>query len=326
MAATSYYVTSDALGSVTGILDEEGNVIERRSYDAFGEMNCTLPGSIHSVESSTEVDVGFQGQTKDEVTRLYQLGFRWINTTIGRWITRDPLELKGGINNYVFNLNAPSTYEDPFGLSTKEAPSPPPPTPVNLGISVPNGDISQDNLFDSVAALQADEWNRNLTGAEMIDSMKKISKNNCCIKKLTIAGHGWSAGGNGNGIPGAIAGSHGLYTTGFKHDSGGASIADLAKEIKEKTIKFCKPCLIQIHSCRISSEFVISLASATGCRVVAAATSCRPLPSNPKLWQSVPGVWKENPRGGGGFSGFRQSNAGGKIENLSETYDPRQDP
>jgi hypothetical protein len=36
MTVTRYYVTSDAMGSATAILDEDGNVLERRSYEAFG--------------------------------------------------------------------------------------------------------------------------------------------------------------------------------------------------------------------------------------------------------------------------------------------------
>lgn len=43
MTITNYYVASDAMGSTTSILDEEGTVLERRSYDAFGEMNCMTP-------------------------------------------------------------------------------------------------------------------------------------------------------------------------------------------------------------------------------------------------------------------------------------------
>lgn len=37
MATTDYYVTTDAMGSVMAVPDEAGNVLQRRSYDAFGQ-------------------------------------------------------------------------------------------------------------------------------------------------------------------------------------------------------------------------------------------------------------------------------------------------
>ena len=85
MTITDYYVTTDAMGSVTAILDDEGNVLERRSYDAFGEMTCMTPDGTPVAESPTGLDVGFQGQIRDEGNGLYQMGFRWYNPTIGRW-------------------------------------------------------------------------------------------------------------------------------------------------------------------------------------------------------------------------------------------------
>ena len=47
MPTADYYVTSDAMGSATAILDEDGNVLERRTYDAFGEMTCLAVSYTH---------------------------------------------------------------------------------------------------------------------------------------------------------------------------------------------------------------------------------------------------------------------------------------
>lgn len=116
MPTTDYYVASDAMGSVTAILDEDGNVIERRSYDAFGEMTCMAPDGTPVTESPTGVDVGFQGQIRDEMTGLYQMGYRWYNPVLGRWISRDPIGLNGGFNCSTFSLNKPVSECDKFGL------------------------------------------------------------------------------------------------------------------------------------------------------------------------------------------------------------------
>jgi len=117
MAITRYYVTSDAMGSVTGILDEEGTVIERRSYDAFGEMTCMLPDGSPVGVSPTCVDVEFQGQIADDVTGLYQMGFRWLNTVTGRWLNRDPIGIEGGENLLLYTKNAPIDLSDEIGLA-----------------------------------------------------------------------------------------------------------------------------------------------------------------------------------------------------------------
>ena len=45
------------MGSITAILDDEGNVLERRTYDVFGKMTCMAPDGTPVMESPTEVDV-----------------------------------------------------------------------------------------------------------------------------------------------------------------------------------------------------------------------------------------------------------------------------
>jgi RHS repeat-associated protein len=107
-----------AMGSVTAILDEEGNVLERRSYDAFGEMTCMTPDGTPVAESPTGLDVGFQGQIRDEGNGLYQMGCRWYNPTIGRWCSSDPAGVASGPNEYAFTENCPVNSEDTTGLKT----------------------------------------------------------------------------------------------------------------------------------------------------------------------------------------------------------------
>jgi RHS repeat-associated protein len=115
MAITDYYVTTDAMGSVTAILDEDGNVLERRSYDAFGGMTCMTPDGTPVAESPTGLDVGFQGQIRDEGTGLYQMGYRWYNPVLGRWLSRDPIGLRGGLNLLRALDNRGQQAADPFG-------------------------------------------------------------------------------------------------------------------------------------------------------------------------------------------------------------------
>ena len=116
MTVTRYYVTSDAMGSATAILDEDGNVLERRSYEAFGEMACMTPDGAPIAESPTGLDVGFQGQIRDKATGLYQMGYRWCDPLLGRWLSRDPVGVGGGQNLVRFVNNRPQDHDDSFGL------------------------------------------------------------------------------------------------------------------------------------------------------------------------------------------------------------------
>lgn len=116
MTITDYYVTTDAMGSVTAILDEDGNVLERRSYDAFGEMTCLTSDCAPVEVSPTGMDVGFHAQLRDEVTGLYQMGFRCYSPSLGRWLSRDPIGLVGGPNESLFCDNNPDSEADPYGL------------------------------------------------------------------------------------------------------------------------------------------------------------------------------------------------------------------
>ena len=116
MARVLRYVTTDAMGSVTSVLSSTGEVLERRSYDAFGQMTCMLPDGTPVATSPTGLKVGFHGQLIDELTGMYQMGYRWYSPVLGRWVSRDPIGLEGGINCTVFADNAPNHYIDTFGM------------------------------------------------------------------------------------------------------------------------------------------------------------------------------------------------------------------
>ena len=59
------------------------------------------------------------GKYHDWETGLYYYGYRYYSPSIGRWITRDPIEEGGGIHVNAFCLNAPVNLFDPLGESTE---------------------------------------------------------------------------------------------------------------------------------------------------------------------------------------------------------------
>ena len=109
----SYYVY-DGHGSVRALADDSGNVTDKYVYDAFGNL-------ISSV-GSTKNDFLFCGEQFDPVTGLYYLRARYMNPSVGRFITMDSYE--GSIDDpvslhkYLYADANPVSNSDPSGYNT----------------------------------------------------------------------------------------------------------------------------------------------------------------------------------------------------------------
>lgn len=109
----SYYVY-DGHGSVRALADESGKVTDKYVYDAFGNL-------ISSV-GSTKNDFLFCGEQFDPVTGLYYLRARYMNPSVGRFITMDSYE--GSIDDpvslhkYLYADANPVSNSDPSGYFT----------------------------------------------------------------------------------------------------------------------------------------------------------------------------------------------------------------
>ncbi len=53
---------------------------------------------------------------KKWATGLYYFRARWYDPVTGRWLSKNPIGLSGGLNQYAFCANNPVNYRDPFGL------------------------------------------------------------------------------------------------------------------------------------------------------------------------------------------------------------------
>jgi RHS repeat-associated protein len=61
-------------------------------------------------------DFGFTGHYFHAPSGLFLAVFRAYDPNIGRWLSRDPMAEKGGINLYAYVGNGPITFIDPLGL------------------------------------------------------------------------------------------------------------------------------------------------------------------------------------------------------------------
>jgi len=112
-ATNTYYAVKDHLNSVHALIDDSGNTVMTVSYDAWG---TPLNSSFSIQNSSFKLRYLFQGREYSQATGLYNFRARWYSSYIGRWLSKDPIGLEGGLNLYVFCGNDPVNYRDPAGL------------------------------------------------------------------------------------------------------------------------------------------------------------------------------------------------------------------
>lgn len=104
---TTEYYHADYLGSITTITDADGNVKTQYTYSPFGE----------SAMSGTASDNPFQYTAREnDGTGTYYYHYRYYNSALGRFISEDPIRLRGGVNYYSYVHNQPLLFRDALGL------------------------------------------------------------------------------------------------------------------------------------------------------------------------------------------------------------------
>ena len=108
-SSKTYRLVTDYLGSVRLVVDTStSEVAQQLGYDVWGSVtNDTSPGWQ---------PFGFAGGLYDSDTKLIQLGARVHNTSIGRWVSKDPILFGGGqVNLFVYVGDDPVNWIDPSG-------------------------------------------------------------------------------------------------------------------------------------------------------------------------------------------------------------------
>ena len=105
---TIYAIHTDQLGTPQAATNGKKQLVWRASYTAFGDasitenritLNLRLPGQYHDIETGTHYNL-----------------HRDYDPKAGRYLTSDPIGLKGGTNLYAYESSRPLKEIDPLGL------------------------------------------------------------------------------------------------------------------------------------------------------------------------------------------------------------------
>jgi RHS repeat-associated protein len=92
----------------------DGAVTARYEYDPFGKT--IVADGIDAAGNA----VRFSTKYWDGETDLVYFGYRYYLSELGRWVSQDPIEERGGKNLFAFVLNNPLSESDYLGLYIEE--------------------------------------------------------------------------------------------------------------------------------------------------------------------------------------------------------------
>ncbi|NML35513.1 hypothetical protein HHL14_32475 [Paraburkholderia sp. G-4-1-8] len=116
----TYFYQNDHLGTPQEMVDESGKVVWLARYKAWRGVKRAPYGNVDPV--GVDNRIRFQGQYHDEETGLAYNRHRYYDPQNGRFISKDPIGLAGGVNVYAYAPN-PVGWIDPLGLN-KYIPAP----------------------------------------------------------------------------------------------------------------------------------------------------------------------------------------------------------
>ena len=107
---TSYY-QQDALSSVTSLTNSAGALANTYSYDSFGKLTASTGTIINPFQ--------YTGREFDPETGIYEYRARYLDQSVGRFISEDPVRFGSGVNFYPYVDNNPVGEIDALGLFPK---------------------------------------------------------------------------------------------------------------------------------------------------------------------------------------------------------------
>ena len=193
----TFFYLYDGLGSIVGLTDKKGKVVEKFEYDSFGNLKNKGHGKVKQPYAYT-------GREFDRETGLYYYRARYYDPQVGRFINRDVFagfpDLPQTINKYPYVTNNPLNLTDADGTFPLAA--------VAIGAAV-GGSINGISEALSYIALT------NATGddIDILEAIKIFGKGFLSGAVAGGLGIGLSAFGVGAIISGSAASLFGSLTT-----------------------------------------------------------------------------------------------------------------
>ncbi|WP_311767276.1 RHS repeat-associated core domain-containing protein, partial [Burkholderia cenocepacia] len=106
----------DQIGTPQLLTDDDGDVVWEASYKAWGEAREVIARASKVAGMVAKNLLRFQGQQGDDETGLHYNRHRYYDPSSGRFVSKDPIGLSGGLNVYQYAPN-PIGWIDPLGLA-----------------------------------------------------------------------------------------------------------------------------------------------------------------------------------------------------------------
>jgi RHS repeat-associated protein len=188
---TVYYFHNDVSGIPEELTDAGGELVWQARYKVWGnavqeEWVQRAPARTMVAQGERQVtpsayaprpqNLRFQGQYLDRETGLHYNTFRFYDPDVGRFINKDPVGLRGGVNFYQYAPNAVG-WIDPLGLARI-------PSDV-LGRKV----YQDDSLIDTTTPVSEMSINQTALNSPSFDKLKGMINNGATNQDLMGAGY-----------------------------------------------------------------------------------------------------------------------------------------
>ena len=107
--SATYIPAWDANGNIMEYVADDGTIAAHREYDPFG-------GTVVVTGDANAFTHWFSTKPWCMVTGLSEYQYRKYSPALGRWLSRDPMEERGGFNLYCFVKNSSIFLVDLYGL------------------------------------------------------------------------------------------------------------------------------------------------------------------------------------------------------------------
>jgi len=142
-ADEAHSIVADHVGAPLAVLDGQGASRSQFVVDTYGRAQTAGRGALCPFR--------FAGQYADGETGLHYNRFRHYDPATGKYVSRDPLGLRGGLHAYSY-VDDPTVWSDVLGVSKTPASGTDCSTPPAEGVATPYGPAMQSEAVAAQAA------------------------------------------------------------------------------------------------------------------------------------------------------------------------------